>query len=69
MTSKGNVSDTGILAEARQLMRDGLATKTCDALKILMENARRDGDNAKIRKIIAAEKAQNCRHCRKSKDT
>lgn len=65
MPSRGNVGDSGILAEARQLIEVGSAKTMCEALKILMNKARRVRDKAKMAKIQATQKYQRCRRCRK----
>lgn len=64
MTSEGNVTDTGILKEAQQLMQEGAAESIGEALKILMKNAERDDDNAKIQRIKATQKAKRKRRSR-----
>lgn len=46
MTSEGNVADTGILQEIYQLRREGLTDDKCEALKIILEDAKRRGDTA-----------------------
>lgn len=66
MPSRGNVGDSGILAEARQLIKDGSAKTICEALQILMNKARLTRDSAKMAKIKATQKAKGCRRCRKS---
>jgi hypothetical protein len=65
MPSKGNVGDSGILADARQLIEVGSAKTMCEALKILMNKARLTRDSAKMAKIKATQKYQGCRRCRK----
>ena len=67
---KGNVADTGVLAEARELIQAGKATDICEALKILMKEAIAAGDKAKQRriKIKATEKAMGCRRSSQQKN-
>lgn len=65
MTAEGNVADTGILEEANQLIQRKLATGMCEALQILMENAKRDRDSVKKGKIKRTQKHQGCRHHRR----
>jgi hypothetical protein len=65
MPSKGNVGDTSILAEARQLQSVGSVKTMCEALQILMNKARGTRDKAKQEKIKATQKAKGCRRCRK----
>lgn len=67
MTSEGNVADTGILAEANQLIAEGFANNICEALEKLMNLARRDNDIAKMQRIKTTQKAKRCRHSRKNK--
>jgi hypothetical protein len=63
MTAEGNVADTGILEEARGLIQSGLATTICEALDILIKNAK--GDSVKIQKIKATQKSEGCRRRRR----
>ncbi|MGK7902219.1 MAG: polymorphic toxin type 34 domain-containing protein [Hormoscilla sp.] len=65
MTSEGNVADTGILNEVRELISEGSATTICEALEIMMAEARVARDTAKIQKIKATQKAKGCRRRRK----
>lgn len=64
MTSEGNVADTGILEEARQLMNQEGITM-CKALEELMIKARQQNDFNRIQRIKTTQKAENCRRCRK----
>jgi hypothetical protein len=66
MPSRGNVGDSGILADARQLTKDGSAKTMEEALQILMNKARLTRDSAKMAKIKATQKYQGFRRCRKS---
>jgi hypothetical protein len=65
MTSEGNVADTGILEEAYQLINQGAATSICDALEILMQNARCTTDTDRMKKIKATQKVKGCRRHRR----
>lgn len=65
MTAEGNVADTGIREEANQLIQCGLASEICEALQILMKNAKRDRDSVKVGKIKRTQKAKDCRHRRR----
>lgn len=65
MTAEGNVADTGILEESHQLIQRGSAITICEALEILMQNARRERDSVKMVKIKATQKAKECRHRRR----
>jgi len=58
---KQNVIHTGIEEEARALIAAGTAATMCAALGILMEAAKRSSDAKKIKKIIATQKAYDCR--------
>jgi hypothetical protein len=66
MPSRGNVGDSGILADARQLIEVGSAKTMEEALQILMNKARLTRDSAKMAKIKATQKAKGFRRCRKS---
>lgn len=66
MTSEGNVADTGILQEIYQLKREGLTDDKCEALKIILEEAKRRGDTAKQVRIYRTQKACGCKHSRHS---
>ncbi|OIP72803.1 MAG: hypothetical protein AUK43_02255 [Oscillatoriales cyanobacterium CG2_30_40_61] len=68
MTSEGNVADTGILEEARQLMNQEGITM-CEALESMIKNARKQNDTNKIQRIKPTQKAENCRKCRNQKKT
>ena len=65
MTAEGNVADTGILEEARGLIQRGLAKEKCEALEILMQNAKCERDSVKIQKIKATQKSEGCRRRRR----
>lgn len=66
MAAPGNQADTGILDEAYALIRAGAAAEMCAALALLMEQARRAGDTAKMQRIKKTQKAKDCRHSRHS---
>jgi Bacterial toxin 34 len=66
MTSEGNVADTGILQEIHQLMREGLVEDKCEALKIILEDAKRRSDTTKQVRIYRTQKACGCKHSRHS---
>ncbi|MGL4498185.1 MAG: polymorphic toxin type 34 domain-containing protein [Planktothrix sp.] len=68
MTSEGNVADTGILEEARQLMNQEGITM-CEALESMMKKARKQNDTDKIQRIKPTQKAEDCRKCRNQKKT
>jgi len=69
MAARGNQADTGILAEANELISSGRAGDICEALAILMAAAKADGDTNKINRIKATQKAKRCRHSRHSRDS
>lgn len=66
MSRPGNVADTGIMGEARDLIAAGLAATICIALAILMDTASRARDTARMQRIKATQKAMGCRHSRQS---
>lgn len=66
MTSEGNVADTGILQEIYQLRREGLTDDKGEALKIILEDAKRRGDTAKQVRIYRTQKAFGYKHSRHS---
>jgi hypothetical protein len=66
MTSEGNVADTGILQEIYQLKREGVTDDKCEALKIILEEAKRRSDTDKQLKIYRTQKACGCKHSRHS---
>jgi hypothetical protein len=61
-----NVADTGIVEEAQRLIdaakAAGAALTICAALEQLMAAAKRAGDSARIKKIVATQKYYGCRH-------
>lgn len=63
MASAGNVADTGIMEEARELIRTGRAADICTALEILMSLTT---DSRRKMRIKATQKAMGCRHSRHS---
>lgn len=63
MASPGNVADTGIMEEARELVRSGRAADICAALALLMAATT---DSQRKLKIKATQKAMGCRHSRQS---
>ena len=69
MAARGNQADTGILAEANELISSGRAGDICEALAILMAEAKAAGDTNKINRIKATQKAKRCRHSRHSRDS
>jgi hypothetical protein len=66
MTAEGNVQDTGIVAEAEQLFAEKKASNMTEALEILKQQAKRDKDKEKMKKIITTQKAFGERHSRSS---
>ena len=68
MPSPGNQADTEILALAHALIQAGQAPTICDALEILMQEAKRNRDMERQQRIKATQKAKNCRHSRQSND-
>lgn len=65
MSPEVNVADSGILAEARKLIQEGSAETICEALDLLMKDARRVRDTAKMLRIKATQKAKGCRRRRR----
>jgi len=63
MSAPGNVADTGIVNEAQALIAAGAAATMCEALQILMDQAR---DAARKQRIKRTQKAKGCRHSRHS---
>ena len=65
---RGNVADTGIMTEVRNLIEAAIAAGTtltvCQALAQLLVVAQRNRDAQKIRKIDRTQKAHGCRHHR-----
>ena len=66
MTAEGNVADTGILEEADQLITEKQASNRPEALKILKQQAKRDKDKEKMKKIERTQKAGKGRGSRHS---
>ena len=66
MTTEGNVADTGILEEADQLITEKQASNRPEALKILKQQAKRDKDKEKMKKIERTQKAGKGRGSRHS---
>lgn len=67
MTAEGNVTDTGIVEEAKQLIEEGKKDLNMpEALEILKQQAKRDKDKEKMEKITRTEKALGVRHSRHS---
>ena len=66
MTAEGNVADTGIVEEAKQLIAEKRASDMPEALEILKEQAKRDKDKEKMEKIKRTQKAFGERHSRAS---
>jgi hypothetical protein len=59
---KQNVGDTGIENEARALIESGKAATMCEALAILMDQAKTAKDSKRQQRIKATQKAHGCRH-------
>jgi hypothetical protein len=57
-----NVGDTGIENEARDLISKGLAASMCEALAILMDQAKSMKDTKRQQRIKGTEKKYGCRH-------
>lgn len=55
-TSRGNVKDTGIQAEAEELVRRGAAKEICDALDTLLKEAKAAGDSSRQKRIVSTQK-------------
>jgi hypothetical protein len=66
MTAEGNVTDTGILEEAKQLIAEKKASNMPEALEILKQQAKRDKDKEKMEKIKSTQKAKDGRRSRHS---
>ncbi len=66
MTAEGNVADTGIVEEVKQLIAEKKASDLSEALKILKQQAKRDKDKEKMKKIERTQKAGKGRGCRHS---
>ncbi|MEG4963266.1 MULTISPECIES: polymorphic toxin type 34 domain-containing protein [unclassified Microcoleus] len=66
MTAEGNVADTGIVEEAKQLIAEKEASDMPEALEILKQQAKRDNDKEKKEKIKTTQKAFGGRHSRYS---
>ena len=68
MTTEGNVRDTGIVAEAEQLIAENkdLNMSIPQALDILKQQAKRDKDKEKMEKIKTTQKAFGGKHSRYS---
>ncbi|HAZ48610.1 MAG TPA: hypothetical protein DDW76_22935 [Cyanobacteria bacterium UBA11369] len=68
MAAPGNQADTGIMQEANELIAEseGKVTDICEALDLLMKEAKRAKDTNKIARIKATQKAKGCRHSRHS---
>jgi uncharacterized membrane protein YkoI len=66
MTAEGNVTDTGILEEVKQLIAEKKASAQSEALEILKQQAQRDKDKEKMKKIITTQKAKDGRRSRHS---
>lgn len=65
----GNVSDTGIMEEARALVASGRFPNICAALEALYNAARcGGGDSARAERIKRTQKAQGCRGSRHSRE-
>ena len=71
MTTEGNVADTGIREEVNQLIAEKKhQIDKYEALKILKQQAQRDNDKEKMKKIITTQKAwkgRSSRHSGKNK--
>ncbi len=66
MTAEGNVADTGIVEQAKQLIAEKRASDMPEALEILKQQAKRDKDKEKMKKIQTTQKAFGDRHSRSS---
>jgi hypothetical protein len=62
--ARGNVADSGIQSEAQQLVQSGRFPDICSALDWLLDQAKRSGDTARVRKIQTTQKENNCRRHR-----
>ncbi len=66
MTAEGNVADTGIVEQAKQLIAEKRASDMSEALEILKQQAKRDKDKEKMKKIQTTQKAFDDRRSRYS---
>ncbi|MFB2974972.1 polymorphic toxin type 34 domain-containing protein [Microseira sp. BLCC-F43] len=66
MAAPGNQADTGIMQEANELVSQGQAGDICEALALLMKQAKSAQDTNRIGRIKATQKAKGCRHSRHS---
>ena len=66
MTAEGNVADTGIVEEVKQLIAEKKASDQSEALEILKKQAKRDKDKEKMEKIKRTQTAFGERHSRSS---
>ena len=66
MTAEGNVADTGIVEEVKQLIAEKKASDQSEALEILKQQAKRDKDKEKMEKIKRTQKAFGGKHSRHS---
>jgi hypothetical protein len=66
LSAPGNQSDTGILEEAQALIRAGKASNICQALDILMADAKSKRDKQRRKRIRKTQKHQGCSHSRYS---
>lgn len=66
MTSEGNVSDTGILEKANQMIQAGSASDMHTALKMLEEQAIEEQNQEERKKVRRTQKASDARHSRHS---
>ncbi|MEG4498508.1 polymorphic toxin type 34 domain-containing protein [Microcoleus sp. F10-C6] len=66
MTAEGNVADTGIVEESKELIAEKKASNMPEALEILKQQAKRDKDKEKMEKIKRTQKAFGERHSRSS---
>ena len=64
MSARGNQTDTGIMNEVYQLIEEKRAANVCNALDILMEEAKEAQDKQKQQRIKKTQKAKGCRHSR-----
>jgi len=66
MAAPGNQADTGIMNEANELISQGKAEDICEALAILMKEAKAAVDSSRMQRIKGTQKAKGCRHSRHS---
>ena len=67
MTAEGKVTDTGILEEVKQLIAEKKhQIDKSEALELLKQQARRDKDKEKMKKIERTQKALEGRRSRHS---